>query len=115
MQCRLIAGGEDAGAFQRDIDITPRQLFWVANGGYSNFAFAHDNAVFGRRNRDREAPVHAIILQKVCVCFDRAQIVDCDHFDIGAPAFNDRPQDIPANSSETIDTDFDGHSHLQFC
>ena len=51
--------------------------------------------------------MHAVVLQKMGVGLDRAQVVDRDDLDIGAPRLDDATQDIASDPTEAIDCHFD--------
>lgn len=53
--------------------------------------------------------MHRIETQKVRVCLNGAKIVDRDHFDICATAFDDGTQNIAPDTTETVDCYFDCH------
>ena len=109
MQRGLFTGGEDTGAFQRDVDIVPRQFLGVAQRGHFHRALAHIDAVAGHFHLGGEAAVHAVVAQQVGVGLDRAEIVDRHDLDIGATGFDDAAKHVAANAAEPVDGDFDGH------
>ena len=59
-----------------------------------------------------KASMYRIKAQEMRVGFYRAQIVDGDHFNIGAPRFQDGAQHIAPDTAETVDGDFDCHDEL---
>ena len=105
MQRGLVAGGEDAGAFQRDVhaQFLVRQLGGLLDGGDFDLVAGGGHDVAIDRHAGGEAAMHAVIAQQMGVGFDRAQIVDRDDLDIAAAAFDDRPQHQPADAAEAVD------------
>lgn len=53
--------------------------------------------------------MNAVITQKMCVGFDRAEIVDGDDLNVGAPRFHDGAKDVTANAAKTVDCDANCH------
>ena len=109
----LVLGGEDAGAFHRDVDaeVLPRQLRRVALGGDLDLVAADHDRVALNLYFVREAAVHGIEAQQVGVGLDRAEIIDADDFDVLAAGFVDRPQDIAADAAKPVNRDPDCHSN----
>ncbi len=58
VQRRLLLGREDAGAFERDVDVLPGQLGRVALGGDADRAVADVDRVAVDRHRAGKAAVH---------------------------------------------------------
>ena len=56
--------------------------------------------------------MHAVETQQMGVGFHRAQIVDGDDLDIGAPGFDDGAHDIAPDAAKAIDCDADSHGML---
>ena len=58
--------------------------------------------------------MHGVEAQQMRVGLDRAEIVDADHFDVGAAGFGDGAQHVAADAAESIDGNPDHHvrSHL---
>ena len=108
---RLVLGGEEAGAFQRDVDaeILPRQLCRVAFGGDLDGAVADADGVALDRDRAREAAVHAVEAQQMRIGFHRTEIVDADDLDVLALGLGNGAQDIAADAAEPIDGNTDSH------
>ena len=73
-----LALGEDAGAFERDVDpeLFPRQLRRVALGGDADLAAAGVEPVLAGGHLVRIAAVDAVVAQQVRVGLDGAEIVD---------------------------------------
>jgi hypothetical protein len=109
VECGLVARGEDAGAFQRDIDIAPRQFLGVADRGHLDRAAAHVDGVAVHRDGAGKTPVHRVVADEVGVGFHRPEIVDRDHLDIGAAGFDDGTQHIAADTAEAVDSYLDSH------
>ena len=53
--------------------------------------------------------MYTVKSQKMRICFHRSQIVDRHNLDIGAPRFNDGPQNIAPDAPKSIDGNFDSH------
>ena len=53
--------------------------------------------------------MHAVVAHQMGVRLDRAQIVDGDHFDIGATGFDDGAKHVAADAAKSVDGNFDGH------
>src|ERR1019366_6192348 len=68
----FVLGGEDAGAFHRDVDaeILPRQRGGVLDGGDLDGAVADADGVAFDRDLAGEAAVHAVEAQQVRIGFD---------------------------------------------
>ena len=60
----------------------------------------------------RETAMHAVIAQQMRIGFDRTQVVDRNHLDIGAARFDDRAQHVAPNAPEPVDRNFDSHGSL---
>src|SRR5258706_7636251 len=108
---RRLALGEDAGAFERDIDpeLAPRQFRRVALGGDADLAAADIHPVVAARDLAREAAVDAVVLQQMRVGGDRSQIVDADDFDLAVLVLVGRAQYQAADAAEPIDRNPYGH------
>ena len=111
MQRRLVLGGEDAGAFHRDVDaeIFPGQRRGILHGGHLDRAVADADGVALHGDFAGEAAMHAVEAQKMRVGFDRAEIVDAHHLDVRAAAFGDGAQDIAADAAKPVDGNPDCH------
>ncbi len=114
MRDGLVLGGEDAGAFQRDVDaeLLPRQLGGIALGGNLDLAVADADRVAVDGDGAGEAAMHGIEAQQMGVGLDRAEIVDADHLDILAAGFRDGAQDIAADAAKSVDRDPDCHARF---
>ena len=104
MQRRLVAGGEDAGAFQRDVhaQLPVRQLGGLLDGGDFDLVAGGGHDVAIHRHRGGKAAMHAVIAQQMGVGLHRAQIVDRHDLDIAAAAFHDRPKHQPSDAAEAV-------------
>ena len=60
----------------------------------------------------RETAMHTIVAEEMRVGLCAAKIVDRYRNKIVSPAFYKRAQSQPADTSETVDTDFDGHATI---
>ena len=112
----LVAGGEDARAFQRDLDaeFLVGQLGRVALGGHLDRAAADVDRVAGDLHLMRELAVHRIVAEQVGVGLDRAEIVDGDDLDVRTAGFDDGAQNIAPDASETVDRDLHSHFPVPF-
>ena len=114
VQSRLFAGGEQAGAFQRDIhtQFLVRQFGGVLDGGDLDPVAGGDDVIAIHAHLRRETAMHAVIAQQMGVGFDRPQVIDGHHLDVAAPRFHDRPQHKTADAAEAVDCN--AGSHGQF-
>ena len=112
MQSGLVLCGENAGAFQRDVDAEffPRQLGRIALGRNLDLAVAEADRIPLDGHGAREAPMHGIEAQQMRIGFDRSEVVDADDFDIRAAGLRDSPQHIAADAAKPVDCDPDCHS-----
>ena len=67
---------------------------------------AHIKRIDGGGDHMGKTPMCRVKARQMRVGFHRAQIVDGDHLDIGAPRLQDGAQHI---APETVDGDFDSH------
>jgi hypothetical protein len=102
---RGLALGEDAGAFERDIDpqLLPRQFRRIALGGDADLALAGVEPVLARADLGREAAVHAVVFQEMRVGRDRPEIVDPDDLELLLRMLERGAHDQAADAAETID------------
>ena len=91
---RRLALGEDAGAFERDIDVefAPGQLRRIAFGGDPDLAPADIDPIVAAGDLARKPPVHTVIGEQVRIGGDGAEIVDADHLDLGVLVLVSRAQ-----------------------
>ncbi len=107
----LLLGGEDAGAFQRDVDVQflVGQLGGVLDGGDFDLVAGGDHILAIHAHLGRKAAMHAVIAQQMGVGLDRTQIVDSHDFDVAASRFHDRPQNQPSDAAKAIDCNTKRH------
>ena len=112
----LVAGGEDARAFQRDLDaeFLVGQLGRVALGGHLDRATADVDRVAGDLHVMRELAVHRIVAEQVGVGLDRAEIVDRDDLDVRTAGLDDGAQNVAPDASEPVDRDLHSHFPVPF-
>ena len=112
VQLRLFLRREDAGALERDINAESlmRKLRRILDRGHLDRAAAGVDRVARNFHFVREAAVHAVETEKMCVRFDGAEIVDGDDFDVGATALDDRAQHVATDAAETVDRHLHCHS-----
>ena len=108
---RLVAGREDAGAFERDVDaeFLPRQLRRILDRRHLELLGADVDRVALDLHLAREAAMHAVEAQQMGVGLDRAEIVDGDHVDVLAAGFVDGAHDVAADAAKSVDGNSDGH------
>ncbi len=106
-----VALGEDACAFEGDIDteVAPGQVGRVAFRGHLDRTAAEVDGVAVNRYSAGIAAMHAVILQKMGVGFDRTQVIDADNFDVRTARFINRPQDISSNPSKSVNCYTNSH------
>jgi len=100
----LCLGAEDARAFQRDIDAEFLPGSFVGSRSAENLDLAVPDAdrspstvtVPGKR------PCTESKRQQMGVGLDRAEIVDADHFDIGAAGLGDGAQHVAADTAKPV-------------
>ena len=87
----FVLGGEDAGTFHRNINthFAPRQIGRVALSKTFEAARPDSDCVSVDRYVLVEAAMHTVILQKVRICIDRAEIIDGNDFDVFAVMLDD--------------------------
>ncbi len=114
MRGGLVLGGEDAGAFQRDVDAErlPRQLGGIALGRDLDLAATEVDRVAVDGHGAGEAAVHGIEAQQVRIGLDRAEVVDADNLDVLAAGLGDGAQHIAADTPKPVDRDADCHARL---
>src|SRR5580704_12522740 len=117
MRGRRLLRGEDAGAFERDVDaeFLPRQLRGVSDRRYFDGAVAAADRVAFNRHFAGEAAVNAVVAKQVSVGLDRAKVVNGDDFNILALALDGGAQDVSADPAETVNCNAYGHPGLLRC
>ena len=80
----LVPRGEDARAFERDVDAERlmRKLGWVLDRGHLDCMGADHDRVALDFDLVRKASMHAVVAQEVRIGFHRTQIVDGDDLDV---------------------------------
>src|ERR1700689_1335808 len=114
MSRRLLARGEDAGAFERDIDAERlvRQLGRILDRGDLYLVAVNDHRVALDLDLVREASVDAVEAQEVGVGLHRPQIVDGDDLDVLAAGLQYCAQHEPSDPAEAIDRYLGNHPRL---
>ena len=102
-------GSENAGTFQSNVHIIPRQCLRVAFRCHANGAASHIDGVAFDLYFAWKFLVHAIKLQKVRIGLDGCEIIDCHNFNIGASGFDDGAGDVAANPAKSVNSNFDSH------
>ena len=107
----LLARGEDAGAFERDVDAERlvRKLGRILDRGHLDLVAVDHHRVALDRDLVRKAPVHAVVAQEVRVGLDRTEIVDRDDLDVLAARFQNSAQHQPPNAAEAVDRYLGNH------
>ena len=107
----LSRDGEDAGAFQRDVDaeFAVRQLGGLLDGRDLDRAAPDVDRVALDGRPWREPAVDRVVTQQVGVGLDRPEIVDRHDLDVLAPGFDDRAQDVAADAAEAVDGNLHRH------
>src|SRR5271156_1444987 len=110
----LLASGEDAGAFERDVDAERlvRQLGRILDRGDLYLVAVDHHRIALDLDLVRKAAVDAVEAQKGGVGFHWAQIVDGDDLDILAARLQDRAQHEPSDPAEAIDRYLGNHPRL---
>ncbi len=84
MRSSLVAAGEQAGAFEHDVDVLrfPRQFGRVANGADRNTVTIDGQAFLVTLHGAAERAVYSVETQQVRVHFAVAQIIDGDDLQV---------------------------------
>ncbi len=103
----LFARGEDAGAFERDVDVhvLPRQFRRIPLGQHLEGFAADTDAVAVDGDGVGKAAVDRIVAQQMRIGLDRAEIVDGDDIDVLAAGFVDGAHDVAPDPPEAVDCD----------
>ena len=114
MRRRLLACGEDPGAFERDVDAERlvRQLRRILDRRDFDLVAVNDHRVALDLDLVRKAPVDAVEAQEVGVGLHRAQIVDRDDLDVLAARLQNSAQHEPPDAAEAIDRYLGNHPRL---
>ena len=113
---RGLLRGEEAGAFERDVDAQRlvRQLGRIALGGDLDLAAADVDRVAVDLHLAVETAVHRVEAEQVGVGLDRAEVVDRDDLDILASRFHDGAHDVAADAPEAVDCNTNSHVFLRY-
>ena len=103
MHCRSIARGETPGTFQRDRHITPREFGRIWFCGDADFATVDHQMIVFDLNLGVQPTMDAVILQKMGIGFDRAEIIDGDNLDIIALVFENGTKNASADPAKSVD------------
>ena len=109
----LVAGGEDAGAFERDIDaeLAVRQRRRVLDGRHPDRPATRVDRIALDLDRMGEPAVDAVEAEQMRIGLDGSEIIDGHDFDVGPSRLDDGPQDIAADPPEAVDGDLHRHGH----
>src|SRR5438128_1534370 len=105
MRRGLLLAGEQAGAFERDVDpeVLPRKLRRIADRERLDRPDAAIDGVALDRHLTGESAVDRIEAQQMRIGLRRGQVVDGDDVDIFAIALDDRAQHHAADAAKSID------------
>src|SRR3546814_7234935 len=82
---------------------------WSSDVCSSDLAAADIDGVVPGLHLAVETAMHAVIAEQMRIGLDRAEIVDADHFDVGAAAFDNGTQHIAADAAETVNRNANRH------
>ncbi len=107
----LLASGEDAGAFERDVDAKRLvgKLGRIPDRRHLDLVPVDDHRVAVDLDLVRKAPMHAVVAQEVRVGLHGAQIVNGDDLDILPARLQNPTQHQPPNPAEAIDRYLGNH------
>ena len=110
----LVARREDAGAFHRDVDaeLLIGKLRGIFDRGDLDFVRTDRNRVARHRHGVGKTAVDAVKAQEMGVGLNRAQVVERDHFHVGAARLVDGAQNVAPDAPEAIDCDTNRHTFL---
>ena len=100
---------EFSGAFQHNVTAGPVKLFWIIGGHHINGPTTQIHGVPVNGDRAAEAPMDAVVFQKMRVCRDGARCVDPNHLNVVARTFGDVGQCAASDSAKAVDPDGDSH------
>ena len=111
---RLVFRGEDTGAFHRDVHVefAVGQVLRITDGGHEDRLAVDDDLVTINIYICRKTAMYRIETEQVGVGFNRSEIVDGHHFDIGASMLDDRPKNQAADAAESVDGYTNGHLYF---
>jgi hypothetical protein len=111
----LAAGavGEEAGAFQGDVDAigTMRQIGRIALGGHMDALAVDDQVVAVHFDGATEGSVDAVALEQQGVGFGVGQIVDRDKLKAAIRPLEDGASDVAPDTPETVDCNLSRHGN----
>src|SRR5882724_11039976 len=112
MRLGLVLRREDAGAFERDIDLQllPRKLGRILDRRYLHRAASGVDRVAGDFYLMRKSSMYGVIAKKMCVRLHRSEIVQADDLDVVAARLDDGAQNIAADTAEAVDPNSKRHS-----
>ena len=112
----LFLRGEEAGAFERDVDaeIPVRQLRRVLDRRDLDALAVDDDEIAVDLHLCGELAVHGIVAEQVGVGLDGTQIVDRHDLDVRTTAFHDSAQDVAPDTPEAVDRDLHRHCSSSF-
>ncbi len=103
--------GEEAGAFERDVDAVGlvRQIGGIALGGHLDALAIDDERIAFGLHLAREMPMDAVVLEQPGVGLGVGEIVDADQLEPAIGPLEDRASDQPADAAEAVDCNL-GHA-----
>ena len=112
----LVAVGEEAGAFERQVDsiVAVRKLARIALGGDQDPPAVDDQVVAVMADLARIGAVDRIPLEQQGVGFGVGEIVDRDQLEAAVLALEDRPRHQAADPPETVDRNSRRHVIVSF-
>ena len=108
---RLLARGEDARAFERDVDAERlmRKLGRIPDRGDLDLMAVHHDRVALDADLMGKPPMDAVVAQEVRVGLHRAQIVNGDDLNVLAAGLHNSAQHKPPNPAEAVDRYLGNH------
>ena len=105
MLLRAVAVGEEAGAFERDVDAVGlvRQVGGIALGGDMDALAIDDDVIAVGRHLAREFAVDAVVLEQPGIGLGVGEVVDADQLEPAVGPLEDRAGDQPADAAEAVD------------
>ena len=105
------AVGEEAGAFERNVDAVGGvgQIGRIALGGDMDSAAIDDQIIAINFDRAAERTVDRIALEQPGIGLGIRQIVDRNQFEPAVRTLDDRARDIAPDAPETVDCNLDRH------
>src|SRR5205814_996592 len=100
-----IALGEDAGAFECDVDpqLPPRQPGRIALGRDADLAATGIHPVLARGDLAAKAAVHTVVAQQVRIGLDRPEIVDANDFELFVGMLQGRAHYQSTDAAKAVD------------